>query len=60
MHGQELTTDLTSECADALAKLMVAQAQDCFVAKAIRDAKANGLVAKLAMQCSELYLGISK
>jgi programmed cell death 6-interacting protein len=51
----ELTSDLWPDTLDGLAALMLAQAQDCFVRKAMADQMKPGVVAKLAQQCSTLY-----
>ncbi|CAA6655461.1 unnamed protein product [Spirodela intermedia] len=47
--------DLSAECAAALERLMLAQAQECFFEKVIGDAKAPGLCCKVARQVSLYY-----
>lgn len=47
--------DLTPESASMLEKLMLAQAQECVLEKAIADKKAPGVVARLAKQCAVFY-----
>src|SRR5271156_597613 len=51
----ELTSDLRPDTLGALAALMLAQAQECFVRKAIADSMKAVVVAKLAQQCGALY-----
>ncbi|XP_033200649.1 programmed cell death 6-interacting protein-like protein AliX [Bombus vancouverensis nearcticus] len=52
---QEPTPDISPETLGALSSLMLAQAQEIFVHKAIHDAMKNGIIAKLAAQAEELY-----
>lgn len=52
---QEPTSDLSSEVLTVLASLMIAQAQEIFVVKAIRDSMKDIVIAKLACQAEELY-----
>ncbi|XP_033337052.1 programmed cell death 6-interacting protein-like protein AliX [Megalopta genalis] len=52
---QEPTPDISPETLGALSALMLAQAQEIFVHKAIHDAMKDGIVAKLAAQAEELY-----
>ncbi|XP_076239592.1 programmed cell death 6-interacting protein-like protein AliX isoform X2 [Calliopsis andreniformis] len=52
---QEITPDISPETLGALSSLMLAQAQEIFVHKAIHDAMKEGIVAKLAAQAEELY-----
>ncbi|XP_043258918.1 programmed cell death 6-interacting protein [Colletes gigas] len=52
---QEPTPDISPETLGALSSLMLAQAQEIFVHKAIHDAMKDGIVAKLAAQAEELY-----
>lgn len=49
------TPDLRPDTLNALSALMLAQAQDCFVRKAANDKMKSLIVAKLCVQCSELY-----
>lgn len=52
---QEPTPDLNPETLQVLSNLMLAQAQEIFVLKAIKDSMKDGIVAKLACQCEEMY-----
>ncbi|CAD1468990.1 unnamed protein product [Heterotrigona itama] len=52
---QEPTPDISPETLGALSALMLAQAQEIFVHKAIHDAMKDGIIAKLAAQAEELY-----
>ncbi|EFN58134.1 hypothetical protein CHLNCDRAFT_141882 [Chlorella variabilis] len=47
--------DLTPEAAAMLEKLMLAQAQECVLEKAITDKKAPGVVARVAKQAAVFY-----
>ncbi|CAG0921465.1 unnamed protein product [Notodromas monacha] len=58
--NQEPTPDLNPETLHALSALMLAQAQEVFVVKAIRDKMKDATVAKLSAQCSELYTEASR
>lgn len=53
--SQEPTPDLIPETLQVLSSLMLAQAQECFVIKAIRDGLKDPIRAKLACQCEEMY-----
>lgn len=53
--SQEPTPDLNPETLHVLSNLMIAQAQEIFVIKAIRDNMKDAIIAKLACQCEELY-----
>ncbi|XP_014470359.1 PREDICTED: programmed cell death 6-interacting protein [Dinoponera quadriceps] len=52
---QEPTPDISPETLGALSALMLAQAQEIFVHKAIHDSMKDAIVAKLAAQAEELY-----
>lgn len=52
---QEPTPDLNPETLQVLSNLMLAQAQEIFVIKAIKDNMKELIVAKLACQCEEMY-----
>jgi len=52
---QEPTPDMHPDTLAALSALMLAEAQEIFVVKAINDKMKDGIVAKLASQCEEFY-----
>ncbi|GAB0092426.1 programmed cell death 6-interacting protein [Sergentomyia squamirostris] len=52
---QEPTPDLYPEVLTILANLMVAQAQEIFIVKAVRDKMKEQVIAKLCCQCEEFY-----
>ncbi|CAB3369072.1 Hypothetical predicted protein [Cloeon dipterum] len=52
---QDPTPDLKPETLGALSALMLAQAQEIFVQKAIQDRMKDVVIAKLSAQCDELY-----
>ncbi|XP_022826361.1 apoptosis-linked gene 2-interacting protein X 1 [Spodoptera litura] len=52
---QETTPDLNPDTLDALAKLMLAQAQEVIAYKCIRDEMKESMVAKVCAHCDELY-----
>lgn len=54
------TPDLHPDTLNALGALMLAQAQDSIVRKAMNDKMKPGVVAKLALQCSDLYADAMK
>jgi len=49
------TSDLSAESTTALVQLMLAQAQESFCIKAARDKIKDAVIAKIAMQASDLY-----
>jgi programmed cell death 6-interacting protein len=57
---QEPTPDLNPDTLNVLSNLMLAQAQEIFVIKAIKDNMKDLIVAKLASQCEELYSEVLK
>lgn len=52
---QEPTPDLNPEILATLSSLMLAEAQEIFVIKAISDKMKEAIIAKLASQCDEFY-----
>lgn len=52
---QEPTPDMSPDTLSALSSLMLAQAQEIFVHKAIHDSMKDAVIAKLAAQADELY-----
>ena len=57
---QDPTPDLDPETLGVLAELMLAQAQEMVVTKAIKDRMKPGIVAKLCSQCDELYANVMR
>lgn len=58
--GQEPTPDLSPDTLHVLSILMLAQAQEIFVFKAIKDAMKDPVIAKLASQTEEMYADVLK
>ncbi len=52
---QDPTPDMSPDTLAALSALMVAEAQEMFVLKAVNDRMKDAIVAKLASQCDEYY-----
>ncbi|XP_008545524.1 programmed cell death 6-interacting protein [Microplitis demolitor] len=52
---QEPTPDMSPDTLGALSALMIAEAQEIFVHKAIHDTMKDGVIAKLASQAEEYY-----
>lgn len=55
MGGQEPTPDLTPDMVNALSALMLAQAQEIFVTKAVQDKMKEAIIAKLCIQAEDMY-----
>ncbi|XP_052739941.1 programmed cell death 6-interacting protein [Bicyclus anynana] len=53
---QETTPDLNPDTLNALAQLMLAQAQEVIAYKCIRDEMKDSMVAKVCSQCEELFM----
>lgn len=58
--GQETTPDLQPDTLHVLSLLMMAQAQEVFVIKAIKDGMKDQIIAKLASQNEEMYSDVLK
>ena len=50
-----LTGDLNPDTLSALKALMLAQAQEIFVTKAIKDKMKDSIIAKLSIQAEDMY-----
>lgn len=55
MGGQEPTPDLSADVVSALSALMLAQAQEIFVTKAVQDKMKDAIVAKLCVQAEDMF-----
>ena len=54
------TRDMSKRCCEALEALMLAQAQECFITKALLEAKSKpATLMKLAQQCAIMYAQIT-
>lgn len=51
------SVDLSKDCIQILAKIMLAQAQECMLEKVIGEKKKNAMIFKLASQASFMYTG---
>lgn len=58
--GQEPTPDLSPDTLHVLSNLMLTQAQEIFVIKAIKDGMKDQVIAKLASQGEEMYADVLK
>lgn len=58
--GQEPTPDLSPDTLHVLSLLMLAQAQEIFVIKAIKDGMKDLIITKLASQNEEMYADVLK
>lgn len=58
--GQETTPDLSPDTLHVLSLLMLAQAQEIFVIKAIKDGMKDPIIAKLSNQGEEMYADVLK
>lgn len=58
--GQEPTPDLSPDTLHVLSNLMLTQAQEIFVIKAIKDGMKDQVIAKLAAQAEDMYADVLK
>jgi len=55
-----LTPDIQEDTLTALSALMLAQAQEMFLTKAIKDGMKDAIVAKLCAQAEDMYADVQK
>jgi programmed cell death 6-interacting protein len=55
VEGVSLTSDLQPEVVEALSSLMLAQAQEVFIDKAVKDKMKDTIIAKLCVQAEDMF-----